>query len=71
MKQLPENMKAPRIRPKAKVRLDANESPFNTPFNRYPDEKDLGELKHNWENTNAYLPRASILRMEQKKRSIC
>lgn len=41
-------MKAPRIRPKAKVRLDANESPFNTPFNRYPDEKDLGELKHNW-----------------------
>ena len=48
MKQLPENMKAPRIRPKAKVRLDANESPFNTPFNRYPDEKDLGELKHNW-----------------------
>ena len=48
MKQLPENMKAPRIRPKAKVRLDANESPFNTPFNRYPDEKDFGELKHNW-----------------------
>uniref|UniRef100_UPI0015B14F93 aminotransferase class I/II-fold pyridoxal phosphate-dependent enzyme n=1 Tax=Alloprevotella sp. TaxID=1872471 RepID=UPI0015B14F93 len=48
MKQLPENMKAPRIRPKAKVRLDANESPFNSPYNRYPDEKDLGELKHNW-----------------------
>lgn len=45
--KLPENMKAPRQRPKAKVRLDANESPFNAPYNRYPSEEHLSELKKN------------------------
>ncbi len=37
-----------KIRPKAQVMLDENESPFNTPYNRYVEESSLNNLKHNW-----------------------
>lgn len=46
--KLPENIKAPRPRTKAKLHLDANESPFNAPYNRYPDDNVLRTLKRNW-----------------------
>ena len=46
--KLPENIKAPRPRTKAKLHLDANESPFNAPYNRYPDDNALRTLKRNW-----------------------
>ena len=47
MKQ-PDNVKAPRPRTKAKLHLDANESPFNAPHNKYADDNALRNLKRNW-----------------------
>lgn len=46
--QLPDNIKKPRERAKAKLQLDANESPFNKPLNRYPSTKALQTLMTNW-----------------------
>lgn len=44
---LPENITLPRRRPAAEVRLDANESPFNTPNNLYPDAE-MTALREAW-----------------------
>lgn len=46
--KLPESIKAPRPRAKAKLHLDANESPFNAPYNKYPDDNALRSLKRSW-----------------------
>ncbi len=46
--KLPDNIKAPRQRTKAKLHLDANESPFNAPYNLYPEDNALRSLKRNW-----------------------
>lgn len=45
--KLPDTILSPRRRPAASVRLDANESPFNTPDNRYPDAE-LLNLRSTW-----------------------
>lgn len=45
--KLPDNIQKARPRVKADVQLDANESPFNAPDNRYPDEE-LLQLKTLW-----------------------
>lgn len=44
---LPNNIQRAAERATAEIRLDANESPFNTPDNRYPDNE-LTLLKKNW-----------------------
>ncbi len=46
--KLPKNIQTPRKRPKAKLYLDANESPFNAPLNKYPSEAALSILKQEW-----------------------
>ena len=46
--KLPDNIKKVRQRLKAKVHLDANESPFNTLYNRYPDATVVEKLKKEW-----------------------
>lgn len=46
--ELPNKTVPTRIRPKAEVRLDENESPFNAPYNRYLDESSLSSLKQSW-----------------------
>lgn len=46
--KLPDNIQKPRLRPKAQLYLDANESPFNAPLNKYPTEAALNKLKHEW-----------------------
>lgn len=45
--KIPETIQPPSRRPAARVRLDANESPFNTPDNRYPDGE-LLTLRTSW-----------------------
>lgn len=46
--KLPETIQPLQPRPKAEVRLDANESPFNTAYNEYPDADYLSALKREW-----------------------
>ncbi len=46
--KLPETIQPAAPRPKAEVRLDANESPFNTSYNAYPEADYLLELKREW-----------------------
>ncbi len=46
--KLPETIQPSQPRPKAEVRLDANESPFNTAYNEYPDADCLSALKREW-----------------------
>lgn len=45
--KLPDTIHAPRLRATANVHLDANESPFNTPDNLYPDA-DMLMLRKTW-----------------------
>lgn len=44
---IPNTIQIPTNRPQATIRLDANESPFNTPDNRYPS-MDLNEFRTAW-----------------------
>ncbi len=46
--KLPETIQPSQPRPKAEVRLDANESPFNSLYNAYPDLDYLTPLKREW-----------------------
>lgn len=46
--KLPDNISHIRVRPKASVMLDENESPFNAPYNRYVEEHSLTTLKNNF-----------------------
>lgn len=45
--KLPNNVQKAESRKSAAIRLDTNESPYNTPYNRYPDEG-LEGLKRAW-----------------------
>lgn len=45
---IPDIISPPAQRPLATTQLDANEMPFNTPLNRYPDEKSLTDLAACW-----------------------
>lgn len=45
---LPNNTSNLRVRPKASIQLDENESPFNAPYNRYVDGNSLTNLKDCW-----------------------
>lgn len=48
MMKLPDNITPPYVRPEVEVRLDANESPFNSACNRYADADALQRLKTTW-----------------------
>lgn len=46
--KIPDNISNVRVRPKATIMLDENESPFNAPYNRYVEENSLTNLKSSW-----------------------
>lgn len=59
MTNLPDSIQSPRPREAGKLRLGTNESPFNTPLNRYPEASALSALKRQW-GAHEHIPESCI-----------